>query len=92
MSGSTTVRISRRTKARLERIALLLGVSLKDALEYAVDVAEKHLEEYHGDLDLFARILGDRRGSGYRDTSTRVDEVIAETLLREYKGVKGDRG
>ncbi len=84
------MRISRKTKARLERIALLLGVSLKDALEYAVGVAEKQLDSYRGDLDLFARILSDRRGSGYRDTSTRVDEVVVETLLREYKSVKRD--
>ncbi len=84
MKSSTTVRISHKAKDKLKRIALLLGVSLKDALEYAIDIAEKQLDKYHGDLDLFARIIYDRRGSGYRDTSTRVDEVIAETILKEY--------
>jgi len=82
---STTIRISRETKSRLERIALMLGVSLMEALDYVVSVAEKHLEEYQGDLEVLARILGDTRGSGYKDTSVRVDEVLANALLKESK-------
>ncbi len=85
MGESTTVRISHKAKVKLEKIALLLGLSIKDALEYAIDLAEKDLDKYQGDLDFLKKILSDKRGSGYTDTSLRVDEVIGEALFMEHR-------
>lgn len=84
MAGkSTTIRVSRETKNRLERIASSLGISIMEAVDYTVRLAEKKLDEYSGDLKILSKVLSDTRGSGHRDTSIRVDEILAKAMLEK---------
>ncbi len=82
-SKTTTIRVTLETKNKLERIACILGTSIMEAVDFAVNAAEEKLEKYHGDLNILAEVLKDTRGSGYRNTSLKVNEVIAEALSRE---------
>ena len=52
MGRYTTIRVSLEDKAKLKKIAKLLGArSLTEALRYALMVAEKELEKQEGSLD-----------------------------------------
>jgi len=52
MGRYTTIRVSLEDKAKLKKIAKLLGArSLTEALRYALRVAEKELEKQEGSLD-----------------------------------------
>ena len=52
MGRYTTIRVSLEDKAKLKKIAKLLGArSLTEALRYALRVAEKELERQEGSLD-----------------------------------------
>ena len=52
MGRYTTIRISLEDKAKLKKIAKLLGArSLTEALRYALRVAEKELEKQEGSLE-----------------------------------------
>ncbi|MGI0081231.1 MAG: hypothetical protein ACRECH_16610 [Nitrososphaerales archaeon] len=76
MQQTTTVRLSRKTKARLEKVSSLTGLNLSKALDFAVDAAEKKIENYHGNLDSLLELKV--ASSGYRNTSKRVDKVVAK--------------
>ncbi len=76
MARYTTVRISIRDKERLERIARLLGFrSLASALRYLLDVAERELEEYRGDLNAVLASLKHAVDVG-ETSGERVDEYL----------------
>ncbi len=76
MARYTTVRISIRDKERLERIARLLGFrSLASALRYLLDVAERELEEYRGDLNAVLASLKHAVDVG-ETSAERVDEYL----------------
>ena len=86
MGKTTTIRISIESKNRLKRLAERLGVSLKDAVDIAIKIAEEKLDKFEGDLSILrenAKFIGE---SGYIDTSIRVDEVLGEYLDREVRG------
>jgi len=52
MGRYTTIRVSLEDKAKLKKIAKLLGArSLTEALRYALRVAEKELEKQEGSLE-----------------------------------------
>jgi len=72
MGRYTTIRISLEDKAKLKKIAKLLGVkSLTEALRYALRVAEKELEKQEGSLDTVFSSLKYARDVG----STNAEDV-----------------
>lgn len=78
MQTTTTVRVSRKTKERFERISSLTGLSLSKTLDFAAQSAEERIDRYHGDVD---SLLGLRtEDSGYKNTSKRVDVAVAQAL------------
>jgi hypothetical protein len=57
MSNTTTVRVSKKTKTRLEKVSTLSGLNnLSKTLEFAVEAAEDKLNQYHGKYQLLAEI------------------------------------
>jgi hypothetical protein len=84
MANSTTVRISKGTKQRLERVSELAGLNnLARTLDFAVEAAEDKLNRYHGNVDsLFKFKAG---SSGFKDTSEAVDKVIARSLRKKFR-------
>jgi len=47
----TTIRISKRDKRRLERLARLLNRNATQALRYAIDAAEREANRFKGDVN-----------------------------------------
>ena len=79
MSSSTTVRISKKTKERLEKISDLGGFrSLAKSLDFAVGAAEDKLNNYRGNIDSLYKFKAGR--SGFKKTSASVDKILAESL------------
>jgi len=76
MANSTTVRLSKKSKARLEKVALLTGRSLSQTLDFAIESAEERVDRYRGNVKTLLRLRQEK--SGHSDTSQRVDEVLAE--------------
>ncbi len=76
---STTVRVSKKTKTRLQRIATLTGLGLSKTLDFAVEAAEEKVEGYRGDVESLLRLKPAE--SGFHITSEKVDEVLAEEPL-----------
>jgi hypothetical protein len=82
MSNTTTVRISKKTKERLERVSDLTGLNnLSKTLDFAVGAAEDKLNQYRGNIDSLFEFKGGK--SGFKKTSQYVDEVLARTLKKE---------
>ena len=79
MASTTTVRLSKKSKARLERVALLTGKSLSQTLDFAIESAEEKVDEYQGDINSLLKLKQER--SGYPDTSKKVDEVLAKEKI-----------
>jgi hypothetical protein len=68
---TTTIRISKKTKARLERVSSPSGLNnLSKTLDFAVDAAEDKLNQYRGNVKSVLKFKGAR--SGFSDTSERV--------------------
>ncbi|MFI5450515.1 MAG: hypothetical protein ACHQ03_12205 [Candidatus Bathyarchaeia archaeon] len=80
MSDTTTVRISKKTKERLERVSDLAGLNnLSKALDFAVGAAEDKLNLYHGNIDSVFEFKAGK--SGFMKTSKSVDKVVAQALV-----------
>lgn len=83
MPKSTTVRISKKTKERLERVSDLTGLNnLSKTLDFAIDAAEDKLDQYHGNVNSLFEFKGGR--SGLRKTSQSLDEELAQALKKEW--------
>ena len=79
---TTTVRISKKTKERLERVSDMAGLdSLSKTLDFAVEAAEDKLNQYHGDVNSILKFKAG--GSGFKKTSENVDKVLAQALRKE---------
>lgn len=76
MSNTTTIRLSRKSKRRLERVAELTGLNLSRTLDFAIESAEEKIDKYHGDVDSLINLR--QESSGHRDTSEKVDEILAQ--------------
>ena len=80
MSGTTTIRVSKKTKTKLERVSALGGFNnLSKTLDFAVEAAEDKLNEYHGNVDSLLKLRQEK--SGFRDTSEKVDEILAKDQM-----------
>jgi predicted DNA-binding protein len=75
MSGTTTVRISKKTKAKLERVASLTGMNISKTIDFAIHAAEDKIDEYHGNVDSLLKLKPAK--SGFSKTSEIVDKVLA---------------
>ena len=72
----TTIRVLKRDKERLRRLAKLLGLkSISDALRYAISVAERELERCKGDVRVVLSSLRYAKDVGETDAG-RVDEYL----------------
>ena len=81
MANTTTVRISKKTKERLERVSELAGLkSLSKTLDFAVGAAEDKLDRYHGNLHTLYEFKPGK--SGFKKTSENVDRVLAQALKK----------
>lgn len=79
MSGAT-IRIPRRDKERLERIAKKTGSrKLSNAFRFALSAAERETEEFHGEIS--KRFVAHKfvRSAG-GDVSEHIDENLADGL------------
>ena len=76
MPNTTTVRLSKRTKTKLERVAFLKGCNLSKAHDFAVGVAEEKVDEYHGNVTSLLSLK--QYKSGFKETSERIDEIVAK--------------
>lgn len=84
MPNSTTVRISRKTKERLQKVSDLAGLqSLSKTLDFAVEAAEDKLNEYHGNIDTVIKFKAGE--SKFRNTSRSVDKVLGEALKKKKR-------
>ena len=77
---STTVRLSREDKIRLEKLARKLNLSLAETLSYAISVAEKEVDKFEGDLNVLLNILEKAGSSGKKRVSERVDEELSKII------------
>lgn len=85
MAETTTVRVSKKTKAKLESVSTLSGINnLSKTLDFAVEAAEDRLNHYHGNIDSLLKFRAGR--SGFRHTSEEVDKVLAQAFSK--KGIK----
>jgi predicted DNA-binding protein len=76
MSKTTTVRLSKKTKTRLEKVAMLTGWNLSRTLDFAIETAEEKVDKYHGNINSLLKLKQEK--SGYKDTSENVDKVLSE--------------
>ncbi len=80
MSNSVTIRIPRRDKERLERLAKKAGSKkLSDAFRYALSAAERETDTFHGDIASLIKAQKFAR-SAEGNVSENVDEILAESL------------
>ena len=86
MSSTTTVRLSKKSKARLEKVALLTGWNLSRTLDFAIETAEEKVDRYRGNIDSLLKLRQEK--SGYRDTSENVDDIFAKTIIKQNRKVK----
>lgn len=81
---TTTVRVSRRTKTRLETISTLSGLNnLSKTLDFAVEAAEEKLDRYRGDVESVLEFKGAK--SSYTDTSENVDRILSKAFRKEKR-------
>ncbi|MHB2037188.1 MAG: hypothetical protein ACYCPW_10675 [Nitrososphaerales archaeon] len=82
MSDTTTVRVSKKTKTRLERISALSGLNnLSKTLDFAVEAAEDKLNKYHGNINSLLEFKGAK--SDFKNTSATVDKVLTKAFAKE---------
>jgi len=82
---STTIRVPRRDRDRLERLAKKTGKKkLTEAFRFALSAAERETDNYRGDVQSIARAQRFARPSG-RDVSSRADDYLAEALFEETR-------
>ena len=83
---STTIRVPRRDRDRLERLAKKTGrKKLAEAFRFALSAAERETDSYRGDILSISRAQKFARSSGRKDVSSKVDEYLAEALSEETK-------
>ena len=71
----TTIRVSVEDKRKLERLSKKLGKSLADTLRFAIEVAEREVEEFKGELDKVLSTLKYAKDVG-RTNAEKVDEYL----------------
>ena len=82
MLETTTVRLSKKTKARFENISALSGLNnLSKTLDFAAEAAEEKLNSYHGNID--SLLIFRPAQSGFRKTSESVDKVLSQAFDKE---------
>ncbi len=82
---STTIRIQKRDKDRLERLARRTGTKrLSEAFRFALSAAERESDRFKGNMRALSeaqKSVGSRGGN----VSERIDEELADALAEEAK-------
>ena len=76
MSGTTTVRISKKARAKLDRVAAFAGMNISKTIDFAIQTAEDKMDEYHGNVDSLLKLKPAK--SGFSKTSEIVDKVLGQ--------------
>ena len=71
----TTIRVKVGDKKRLESLAKKLGKSLSETLRIAIEVAEKEVDKFKGDLDRVLSTLKYGKDIG-KTNAEKVDEYL----------------
>ena len=83
MSLSTTIRVPRRDKERLERLAKKTGnKKLSEAFRFALSAAERETDTFHGNIDALIKARESIRSVG-GNVSENVDKILAESFYDE---------
>ena len=83
MSSSATIRVPRRDKERLERLAKKTGSKkLSEAFRFALSAAERETDTFHGDMNSLIKAQKFVRSAG-GNVSENIDEVLAESLKEQ---------
>ncbi len=82
--NTTTIRVSRRTKARLDSVSTLCGLNnISKTLDFAVEAAEEKLDRYQGNIESLFQFKGAR--SNYKNTSENVDKILTKAFEKPRK-------
>ena len=82
-SSTTTIRVPRRDKERLERLARKTGTRrLSEAFRFALSSAERETEKFHGNVEALLKAHKSARPVG-GNVSENVDRALAQSLKDE---------
>jgi len=85
MSSSATIRVPKRDRERLERLARKTGSKkLSEAFRFALSAAERETDTFHGDIESLIRARKSVRSVG-GNVSENIDENLAESLKDERR-------
>lgn len=80
MSSSVTIRVPKRDRERLERLARKTGSKkLSEAFRFALSAAERETDAFHGNVEALVRAQKSVRSVG-GNVSENIDENLAESL------------
>lgn len=80
MSSSATIRVPKRDRERLERLARKTGSKkLSEAFRFALAAAERETDTFHGDIEALIRAHRSVRSVG-GNVSENIDENLADSL------------
>ena len=83
MSASSTIRVPRRDKERLERLAKKTGKKkLAEAFRFALSAAERETDKFSGNVEALIAARKYVRSVG-GNVSENVDEALAESFYDE---------
>jgi Ribbon-helix-helix protein, copG family len=81
--SSSTIRVPKRDKERLERLAKKTGSKkLSEAFRFALSAAERETDRFHGNIEALIIARKSARAIDGR-VSENVDEILAEGLYDE---------
>jgi len=81
--SSATIRVPKRDKERLERLAKKTGnKKLSDAFRFALSAAEREADTFQGNMEALVKARRSVRAVGGR-VSENVDAVLADALYDE---------
>lgn len=80
MSSSVTIRVPKRDREQLERLARKTGrKKLSEAFRFVLSAAEREIDAFHGDIEALIRARKSVRSVG-GNVSKNIDENLAESL------------
>ena len=81
--SSATIRVPKRDKQRLERLAKKTGISeLSDAFRFTLSIAEREIDTFHGNIEAFVKARNSVRPIGGK-VSENVDGILAKSIYDE---------
>ncbi len=83
MSNSTTIRVPKRDKERLQRLAKKTGNrKLSDAFRFALTIAERETDAFQGNLEALTKAGKAVRAVSGKGSAS-IDDLLAEAIYSE---------